>query len=107
MSGWKPGDIALCITNKSVKNVPIIPQMGKFYTVRKFYPNMTFFNAAKGTSEFLSALLLEDGPNNYLIDKRGNTVDQAPLWAASRFIKVTPPEDMEELEIERVIENVE
>lgn len=83
---WEPGDIALCvrggpITTKGIPPKEGFPKAGAFYRVRE--PQMFVF---VGGEHF--ALAFHDAPMN-VTDR---------VWKASRFIKVTPPENMSENE---------
>ena len=76
---WQPGDLALCIKggviDLNAKRPLEWPRAGKIYRVRQAGPS-------KFTVGYRHALWLYDGPDN---------AGHGPVWAASRFRKVTPP----------------
>lgn len=81
---WKPGDLALCVRGGYISgpgsSSSRYPTVGAIYTVEAYLPDVDFVGGR------LPGLLLKDAPINF---------NYAPLWAAFRFIKVTPQEEDE------------
>ena len=95
---WEPGDIALCIRGGVIApGNPLykgdFPSAGKPYKVQAVDRRTTY----QSRKEPILLLQLEDGPPNLSRDRK---------WAAYRFIKVTPPEDMEEVEEFKKVEEL-
>ena len=87
---WQPGDIALCVRGGPVEPVNPkykgeFPSAGRPYTVESVKIHEFYNGTPKPKLEL--GLQLKDGPPNRFGDR---------IWAAHRFIKVTPPEDMTE-----------
>ena len=81
MSDWQAGDIALCVIGgkmpySKVTTVKEYPKAGAFYKVVKAGEASMDFSLKK-------ALWFEDAPPN---------LHEERVWAALRFVKVTPPE---------------
>lgn len=81
MSDWQPGDIALCVIGgKMPYSLPCglkeFPKAGAFYRVVRA-------GEERLDSSTKKALWFEDAPLNFSGDR---------VWAAFRFVKVTPPE---------------
>lgn len=83
MSDWQAGDIALCVKGGKITDPPYhakdYPASGKFYTVE--YVGLIRFSG--GMRHPKKALWFKDSPKN---------LDGQRVWAAHRFVKVTPPE---------------
>ena len=83
---WKPGDLALCVRGGRISTMlvplPEYPKTGRIYTVSG-----------------VDAILFASGkerPALWFTDAPRNTLDR--VWAAHRFLKVTPPADMKIIE---------
>lgn len=77
MSDWQAGDLALCVNGREIDPVyyPALPKPGRIYTVER--AGMTLMVPGETL-----VLWLVDGPAN---------VGGERVWAATRFVKVTPP----------------
>lgn len=87
---WQPGDVAICVRGGPVTTILHTPpkggypEKGRFYTVERVFDDYQFVDGRHVALEFI------DAPENV-----GGRV-----WSAARFVKVTPPENMEnDLEI--------
>lgn len=81
MTDWQAGDIALCVIGGKMPysdsiSVREYPKAGAFYKVVKAGEKSMDFSLKK-------ALWFEDAPPN---------LNGERVWAAFRFVKVTPPE---------------
>jgi len=85
---WEPGDLALCVKGGTlVTPAKETPKAGALYTVSGVLTR-TFGNIEHS----VLALRLKDGPPNN---------DNKYEWAAHRFVKVTPGEEIEGKEVEK------
>ena len=81
MSDWQAGDIALCVIGGKMPysgsiSVKEYPKAGAFYKVAKVGQHQMDY-------EIKTALWFKDAPTNVTGER---------VWAAHRFVKVTPPE---------------
>lgn len=95
MTDWQPGDLALCVKGGRIVSSPLLrpplpeyPNTGKIYTV----DGVSVDKFIQVPGESVLALHFTDAPTN----RCGKRV-----WAAERFVKVTPGADIKGVEVER------